>query len=53
MKLASVEAIVRAGTSMRVLRLDALLEMKRKAGRAKDLADVEELLLIKKGIADE
>lgn len=40
------------GLDLKVLRLDALLELKREAGRAKDLADVEELLLIKKGLQD-
>lgn len=34
------------GLAVRILRLDALLEMKRAAGRPKDLADIDELSLL-------
>jgi hypothetical protein len=34
------------GLSVRILRLSALLQMKRSAGRPQDLADVDELNLL-------
>ena len=38
------------GITLRVARIDTLVAMKRVAGRAKDLADIEELLSIKKAL---
>jgi hypothetical protein len=38
------------GITLRIARIDTLVAMKRLAGRAKDLADIEELLSIKKAL---
>ncbi|MGH8528981.1 MAG: nucleotidyl transferase AbiEii/AbiGii toxin family protein [Nevskiales bacterium] len=40
------------GLKLRAAGLNVLIEMKRKAGRAKDLADIEQLLSIQKGLGD-
>ncbi len=41
------------GRTLNIVSLDGLIEMKRKAGRNKDLLDLEELLKIKHGDSDE
>ncbi len=40
------------GLKLRVACLDSLIAMKRKAGRAKDLADIEQLLQIQEALRD-
>jgi hypothetical protein len=41
------------GRTLNIVSLDGLIEMKQKAGRNKDLLDIEELLKIKQGDRDE
>jgi hypothetical protein len=50
-RLALVEEVA-PGVPVRVLRLPALLELKRRAGRPQDLADIAELQLLHGGSED-